>query len=140
MPIIHFSSNCQNNVTGDNTCKTKADVIVLIQDSQGISTATVGNIKTVVRRLLTLLGGETQDYNFALATYAKSRQMSCFGSAADTTSYMDREYMHGRQGTKNLLKRTLSRMISKQFEKRRKDRKGEDTAKVSFLTAIFRFL
>lgn len=82
-------------ITGDDICKTKADVIVLIQDSQGINTKTVDSIKTVVRRLLTLLGNETQDYNFALATYASSRRMSCFGSAADTKRYMDREYQHG---------------------------------------------
>ena len=92
-------------IAGGDFCKTKADVVVLIQDSQGISTATVGNIKIVVRRLLTLLGSESTDFNFALATYAKSRRMSCFGSATETISYMDSEYDHGERGTKNLLKR-----------------------------------
>ncbi|XP_078352608.1 uncharacterized protein LOC144637418 isoform X2 [Oculina patagonica] len=116
--------------SGDLVCKTKADVIILIQDSQGISTTTVGNVKTVLRRLLDLLGGESQDYNFALATYAKSRQISCFGSATDAISFMDREYQHGRRGTKNLLKRALKRMILDQFNKRREDRKGDDTAKI----------
>ncbi|XP_078352609.1 uncharacterized protein LOC144637420 [Oculina patagonica] len=123
--------SCAIPVTsGDLVCKTKADVIILIQDSQGISTTTVGNVKTVVRRLLDLLGGESQDYNFALATYAKSRQISCFGSATDTISYMDREYQHGRRGTKNLLKRALKRMILDQFNQRPEDRKGDDTAKI----------
>ena len=112
-------------------------MVVLIQDSQGISTATVGNIKTVVRRLLTLLDSESTDFTFALATYAKSRRMSCFGSATNTISYMDREYNHGRRGTKNLLKRALSRMILKQFQNRRDDRKGDDTAKVIFPFILF---
>ena len=89
----------------------------------------------MVRRLLTLLGGESTDFNFALATYAKSRRMSCFGSATETISYMDREYHHGRRGSKNLLKRALRRMILKQFQNRRDDRKGDDTAKV-ILTCI----
>ena len=112
-------------------------MVVLIQDSQGISTATVGNIKTVVRRLLTLLDSESTDFTFALGTYAKSRRMSCFGSATNTISYMDREYNHGGRGTKNLLKRALSRMILKQFQNRRDDRKGDDTAKVIFPFILF---
>ena len=124
-------------IAGGDFCKTKADVVVLIQDSQGISTATVANIKTVVRRLLTLLSGESTDFSFALATYGKSRRMSCFGSATDTISYMDREYTHGQRGTKNLLKRALSRMILKQFQNRRDDRKGDDTAKVIFTCISF---
>ena len=124
-------------ITGGVSCKTKADVIVLIQDSQGISTATVENIKTVVRRLLTLLGAESTDFKFALATYAKSRRMSCFGSATETISYMDREYNHGQRGTRNLLKRALSRMVLKQFQNRRDDRKGDDTAKVIFVCILF---
>ena len=120
------------SVPEGDLCKPKADVIVLIQDSGGISIATVGNIKTVVRRLLTTLGNETQDYNFALAIYASSRDISCFGNAADTISYMDREYQHGQHGTQNLLKRALEKMILKQFSKRRDDRQGNDTVKVSF--------
>ena len=115
-------------------------MVVLIQDSQGISTATVDNIKTVVRRLLPGLSSEVIDYNFALATYATSRQMSCFGNAADTVSYMDREYQHGQRGTQNLLKDALGEMILKQFNKRRNDRKGKDTAKVSFNCDYFPFL
>ncbi|XP_078352601.1 uncharacterized protein LOC144637412 [Oculina patagonica] len=120
----------QCTIKGGTFCKKKADVIVLIQDSQGISVETVQSIKTVVRRLLTLLGSETQDYNFALATFGTSRQMSCFGDAADTIRYMEREYRHGESGTKNLLKRALEKMVLKQFEKRRDDRKGDATAKI----------
>ena len=116
-------------ITGDNSCKTKADVVFLIQDSQGISAATVQNIKTVLRRLLNTLGSETQDYNFALATYAITRRMSCFGSAEETTSYVDTKYHHGGSG-RNLLNLALSEMILDQFNKRRDDRKGDDTAKV----------
>ena len=105
----------------------------MIQDSQYIPTKTVKSIKTIVRKLFTLLSSDDTDYNFALATYATSRRMSCFGSAAEAISYMDREYHppgHGpeQRGRRNLLDRALSRMILKQFEKRR----DGDTAKVSF--------
>ena len=117
-------------ITGDSSCKTKADVIVLIQDSQGISASTAGNIKTVVRRLLTLLGSETQDYNFALATYASSRRMSCFCSAAQAKSYIDTKYRQEGSG-RNQLDLALSEMVLKQFNKRPGDRKGDETAKVS---------
>ena len=104
-------------------------MVVLIQDSQGISKATFRKIKKVVRRLLTLLGSDDDtDYNFALATYAKSRRMSCFGNAEETISYMNKKFRHGRRGRKNLFKRALIRMILKQFQARR----DEDTAKVSF--------
>ena len=87
--------------------------------------------------MLTLLDSESTDFTFALATYAKSRRMSCFGSATNTISYMDREYSRGLRGTKNLLKRALSRMILKQFQNRRDDRKGDDTAKVIFTCTSF---
>ena len=108
-------------------------MIVLIQDSQGISSATVKNIKTVVQRMLTQLSSESTDFNFAFAKYTSSRRMSCFGNAEETISYMNNEYRHGGSG-RNRLKRALSNMILKQFEKRRGDRKT-DTAKVrlSFL-------
>ena len=111
-------------------------MIVLIQDSQGISITTVQSIKSVVRRLLTLLGSEKQDYNFALATYATFRRMSCFGSAADTISYMDTKYHPGESG-RNRLNLALSQMVLKQFDKRRDDRKGDDTVKVSFNFSYF---
>ena len=106
-------------------------MVVLIQDSQYIPTKTVKSIKTIVRKLFTLLSSD--DTDFALATYATSRRMSCFGSAAEAISYMDREYHPPRhrpeqRGRRNLLDRALSRMILKQFEKRR----DGDTAKVSF--------
>ena len=114
-------------------------MVVLIQNSERISAETVQSIKSVVRRLLTLLGSETQDYNFALATYATSRRMSCFGSAADTISYMDTEYQHDGTG-RNLLKLTLNEMILAQFDKRRDDRKDDNTAKVSFNSHHFTFL
>ncbi|KAL9979601.1 hypothetical protein ACROYT_G017282 [Oculina patagonica] len=117
------------NLPGGEYCKTKADVIVLIQDSESISSTTVQSIKTVVHRLVNLLGSETQDYNFALATYATSRKMSCFGNAADTISYMDSEYHHGGSGH-NLLNLALSEMVLKQFDKRRNDRKDDNTAKI----------
>ena len=94
-------------ITGGDFCKTKADVVVLIQDSQGISATTIQGLKTVVRRLLTLLDSETTDYNFALATYAKSRRMSCFGSAKEIVTYMDSEYCHQQRGTQNLLELAL---------------------------------
>ena len=113
-------------------------MIVLIQDSQGISSATVKNIKIVVKRMLTQLSSESTDFNFALAKYASSRRMSCFGSADETISYMNNEFRHGGSG-RNRLRRALSKMILKQFEKRRGDRKT-DTAKVRCPFCIFRVL
>ena len=103
-------------------------MIVLIQDSQGISSATVKNIKTVVQRMLSKLSSESTDFNFALAKHTSSRRMSCFGSADETITYMNNEYQHGGSG-RNRLKLALSKMVLKQFEKRRSDRKT-DTAKV----------
>ena len=105
-------------------------MIVLVQDSQGTSSATVENIKTVVRAMLRRLSSESTDFNFAVAKYATSRRMSCFGSADQTISFINNEYQHGGSGL-NRLNLALSKMVSKQFEKRRGDRKT-DTAKVSF--------
>ncbi len=96
---------------------------------------TVKNIKTLMKRMLTQLSRESTDFNFALAKYATSRQMSCFGSAQETINYMDNEYQHGGSG-RNRLKLALSKMVSKQFEKRRGDRKT-DTAKVRSTFHIF---
>ena len=103
-------------------------MIFLIQDSQGTSSVTVGNIKTVVGAMLRRLNGESTDFKFALAKYADSRRMSCFGSADKTISYFDNEYQYGGSGL-NRLNLALSKMIMKQFENRRGDRKA-DTAKV----------
>ena len=105
-------------------------MIFLIQDSQGTSSEIVGNIKTVVRAMLRRLSSESTDFNFALAKYATSRRMSCFGSADETISYFNNEYQYGGSGL-NRLNLALSKMVSKQFEKRRDDRKT-DTAKVRF--------
>ena len=113
----------------------KTDVIFLIQDSQGISSKTVGNIKTVVRKMMPKLRSMSSDFKVAVAKYATSRQMSCFGSADKTISYMDNKYQHGGKGL-NLLNLALSKMIMKQFEKRPDDRK-EDTAKVSYTFGYF---
>ena len=112
-------------------------MIVLIQDSEGINTTIVERIKTVVRRLLNDLDDEEQDYNFGLAIYARNRRMSCFGNAEDTIDYMEREYIHGRRDNQNLFKRALENMILRQFQKRRDDRQGEDTAKVSLILWLF---
>ena len=107
----------------------KTDLIFLLQDSQGISSKTIGNIKTVLKKTMTKLSDVQSDLNFAVAKYATSRQMSCFGSADETVSYMDSEYQHGGSGL-NLLNLALRKMVSKQFEKRPDDRK-ENVAKVS---------
>ena len=112
-------------------------MIFLFQDSQGISSNTVGNIKTVLKKMMTKLGDVRSDFNFAVAKYATSRRMSCFGSADETISYMDNEYQHGGSGL-NLLNLALSKMVSRQFEKRPDDRK-EDVAKVSFIFGYCRF-
>ena len=105
-------------------------MIFLIQDSQGTSSVTAGNIKTVVRATLRRLSAESTDFKFALAKYANSRRMSCFGSADETISYINNEYQYGGSGL-NRLNLALSEMVLKQFEKRRGDRKT-DTAKVRF--------
>ena len=123
-----------NLITGTPVCNTKADVIVLIQDSQGISSPTVANIKTVVKRTLGQLSSESTDFNFAVAKYATSRRISCFGTNAETISYLDNEYQHEGSG-RNRLKLALSEMVLKQFDKRRGDRKT-DTAKVRFTTKL----
>ena len=112
-------------------------MIFLLQDSQGISSKTVGSIKTLLKKMMPKLSGLESDFNFAVAKYATSRQMSCFGSADETVSYMDNEYQHGGTGL-NLLNLALSKVVLKQFEKRRGDRK-EDTAKVSFGFGYFLF-
>ena len=119
-------------------CHSKADLIVVIQDSQGTSSATAENIKTVVRAMLRRLSHESTDFNFALAKYSTSRRMSCFGNADATVNYMDNEYQHGGSGL-NLLNLALSKMVLKQFEKRPDDRK-DDTAKVSFYFWLFSVL
>ena len=86
--------------------------------------------------MLSKLSSESTDFNFALAKYTSSRRMSCFGSAQEMISYMNNEYRDGGSG-RNRLKRALSNMILKQFEKRRGDRKT-DTAKVRFPFCILR--
>ena len=85
--------------------------------------------------MLTQLNSESTDFNFALAKYATSRRISCFGSTQETISYIDNEYQHGGSG-RNRLKLALSKMVLKQFEKRPGDRKTE-TAKVRFTFGIF---
>ena len=115
----------------------KTDVIFLIQDSQGISSKTAGNIKTILKKMMPKLRSVSSDFKFAVAKYATSRQMSCFSSADKTISYMDNKYQHEGKGL-NLLNLALSKMVIKQFEKRPNDRK-EDTAKVSYTFAIFCF-
>ena len=113
----------------------KTDVIFLFQDSQGISSKTIENIKAVLKKMMTKLSDVRSDLKFAVAKYATTRQMSCFGSADETVSYMDSEYQHGGSGL-NLLNFALSKMVSKQFEKRPDDRK-ENAAKVSFTFGYF---
>ena len=115
----------------------KTDVIFLFQGSQGTSSNTVGSIKTVLKNLMTKLSYVQSDFNFAVAKYATSRQMSCFGSADETLSYMENEYQHEGSGL-NLLNLALNKMVSKQFEKR-PDERNENTAKVSFTFGNFRF-
>jgi len=116
----------------------KTDVIFLIQDSQGTSSKTVGNIKTVLKKIMPKLRSVSSDFKFAVAKYATSRRMSCFGNADATVNYMDNEYQHGGSGL-NLLNLALSKMVLKQFEKRPDDRK-DDTAKVSFYFWLFSVL
>jgi len=113
-------------------------VIILIQDSQGISSATAENIKTVVKRMLTQLSSGSTDTKVAVATYATSRRISCFGRTKQAISYIDNEYQHAGKGL-NLLNLALSKMIMKQFDKRPDDRQTRDTAKVGFTFGYFPF-
>ena len=112
-------------------------MIVLIQDSQGISSTTAGNVKTVVKRMLTQLSSESTDFNFAVAKYATSRLMSCFGTTAEAISYIDNGYQHAGSGL-NRLNLALNKMVLKQFSNRPKDRKTK-TRKVSFIFGYFLF-
>jgi len=116
----------------------KADVIILIQDSEGISSATAENIKIVVKRMLTQLSSVSADTKLAVATYAMSRRISCFGRIGQTISYIDNEYQHRGSGL-NLLNLAMSKMVLKQFDKRPDDRKTSDTSKVSFTFGYFPF-
>jgi len=116
----------------------KVDVIILIQDSQGISSATAENIKTVVKRMLTQLSSVSTDTKVAVATYATSRRISCFGRTKQTISYIDNDYQHRGSGH-NLLNLALSKMVLKQFDKRPADRKTSDSSKVSFAFGYFPF-
>ena len=74
--------------------------------------------------MLTQLSSESIDFNFAVATYATSRRISCFGNTAETISYIDNEYQHRGKGL-NLLNLALSEMVTKAFDKRPDDRKTE---------------
>ena len=112
------------------------DMIILIQDSQGISSATFENIKRVVKRMLTKLSSESTDTNVAVATYSTSRRISCFGKTQQAISYLDK-YRRGGSGL-NLLNLALTKMVMKQFDKRPDDRKTSDTAQVSFIFSYFR--
>ena len=125
-----FSLVSSLSITDSPVCNSKADVIFLIQDSQGTSSETVGSIKTVVRGMLRRLSSEPTDFNFAVATYATTRRISYFGGADKTISFINNEYQYGGSGL-NLLELALSKMVLKQFDKRRSDRKT-DTAKVRF--------
>ena len=77
------------------------------------------------------LDSESTDYNFALAIYATLQSISSFGNSSQIIDYMNSTYIHGQHGAANRLELALKDLISQQFENRPKDRKGEDTAKVS---------
>ena len=102
---------------------------VLVQDSLLISDTTIQNIQSTVKRLFSTL--ETSDpsaiYNFAFAMYAVRRKMSPFGSKKDTVTYMDKEIKRGKYnrhlGDKNLLNRSLNKMITDRFMRRSKNTK-----------------
>ena len=87
--------------------------------------------------MLTGLTSETTDFNFAVAKYATSRRISCFGTTAETVGYIDNEYQHTGSGL-NLLNLALSKMVMKQFDKRPKDRKT-NTVQVGFTFGHFPF-
>ena len=114
--------------TGDY-CTIKADVAVLVQDSLLISDTTIQNIQSTVKRLFSTLEAKDPSaiYNFAFAMYAERRKMSPFGSKEDTVMSMDKEIKRGAAdrdlGNKNLLNRTLNKMITERFMRRPKNTK-----------------
>ena len=87
--------------------------------------------------MLSQLSSASTDINVAVATYATSRRISCFGNTKQAISYLDNEYQHGGSGL-NLLNLALSKMVMRQFDKRPDDRKTRDTAQVSFTFGYFR--
>ena len=88
--------------------------------------------------MLTQLSSVSTDTKVAVATYATSRRISCFGRTKQAISYIDNEYQHGGKGH-NLLNLALSKMVLKQFDKRPADRQTRDTARVSFTFVCFLF-
>ena len=109
-------------------CKIKADVVILVQDSKEISQITIQSLKSILRRLLSVLDSDaTVTYNFALAMYARRHKISSFGSKEETITYMNGEFNKGKSGrnlgNQNVLKRTLKNIIKKTFKSRPKDRK-----------------
>lgn len=102
---------------------------VLVQDSLLISDTTIQNIQSTVKRLFSTLEASDPSaiYNFAFAMYAVRRKMSPFGSKKDTVTYMDEEIKRGKYGRdlgdKNLLNRTLNKMITDRFMRSPKNKK-----------------
>ena len=113
-------------ITGDY-CTIKAEVAVLVQDSLLISDTTIQNIQSTVKRLFSTLEAKDPSaiYNFAFAMYAERRKMSPFGSKEDTIMSKDKEIKRCAAdrdlGNKNLLNRTLNKMISDRFMRRPKN-------------------
>ena len=104
----------------------------MIQDSRDISTEIIPKIKSIVGELVNDLDSGSTDYNFAVAIYANSHSISSFGNPSQVIDYMNSEYIHDQHGRANRFKLALKRLISQQFAKRPQERRGKDTAKVSF--------
>ena len=117
-------------ITGGDFCKSKADVIIMIQDNLGISEGTRQSIHCVVRTLLTTLNNDETDFKFAMAIYATENQMNPFGTAESAIFFMNYKHRLGKRGSKNLLGYFLENDIPNKFNSRPANRKGTDTAKV----------
>ena len=128
--LLVWSSLVLLIISAGGLCKTKADVIVLIQDSRSISEGIRSSIQCIVRTLLTSLNSDDTDYKFVMGRYGSKTKMNSWGSAASAIYYVNYEYLKGGLGPYNRLNRVLKKKVPKKFDERSAHRKGKDSAKV----------
>nr|XP_058972553.1 uncharacterized protein LOC131798905 [Pocillopora verrucosa] len=128
-----FEYDAATDTCTGGLCKTEADVIVLIQDSQSISEGTRPSIQRIVKTLLNSLNSDDTDYNFVMGRYGSKTKMNRWGSAAKAISYLNKNYPKGGLGLYNRLIRVLKKSVAKKFNKRSARRKGKDPVKIVVL-------
>ncbi|RMX59327.1 hypothetical protein pdam_00011902 [Pocillopora damicornis] len=133
-PASEYDSNdVEVGKCAGGLCKTKADVIVLIQDSRSISEGIRSSIQCIVRTLLTSLNSDDTDYKFVMGRYGSKTKMNSWGSAASAIYYVNYEYLKGGLGPYNRLNRVLKKKVPMKFDERSAYRKGKDPAKIVVL-------